>query len=116
MLRILLRSDSRLIVCLARTAEGFRRSSALKFAEQTGRALIISPYPPSQRHTTAASAEERSRYIIGKAHSALIAHASPAGKTEALAHLVVAAGKQLWTFRSPNNASLVALGAAEIEI
>lgn len=114
-LRILLRGNSRLILCLANSVEGYRRSPTLRAAESEGRAIVISPFPARQKRTTAKTADERNRYIIGRADSVLVAHASAGGKTEALAQSVVEGGKKLFTFKSRHNANLVAMGALEID-
>jgi hypothetical protein len=115
-LRILLRGDSRLVLCPAKSLESYRRSPALRAAEREGRASVVSPFPATQNRTTARTSEERNRFIIGQADSVLIAHASAGGKTEALAQAVVASGKRLFTLSSQHNANLVAMGALEIEV
>jgi predicted Rossmann fold nucleotide-binding protein DprA/Smf involved in DNA uptake len=69
-------------------------------AESEGRSIVISPFPATQKRTTAKTAEERNRYIIGRADSVLVAHASAGGKTEELAQAVVEGGKRRFTLRS----------------
>lgn len=114
-LRILLRGQAPVIVVLARAAEGGWRGpkalgAALKEAETAGRARILSPFPATQRRTTAASAETRNRHILTLAQTVLVAHASPGGKTEALAREAVAAGLAVFTLRSSGNANLIGMG------
>lgn len=116
MLRILLRGEASVILCLGKAVEGFRRSPAFRMAENDGRARVISPFTSRQRHTTAKSAEERNRYILAQADRVLIAHASPGGKSEALATHVLALGKPLLTFPSPSNRNLLELGAQQITL
>lgn len=110
-LRILLRGGAPVTLVLARAVQGFRMSPAIKAAVAKGQAKIISPFPPTQTRTTAATAEARNRHILTLCDYALIAHASPGGKTEALARVVVERGLSLQTLHSPANSNLIALGA-----
>jgi len=115
-LRILLRGRVPAIIVLARAIEGWRAPKplgrAIREAAEVGRARVLaSPSAVTQRRTTAYSAELRNRHILTLASTILIAHASPGGKTEALAHEALARGLTLLTFGSPHNANLIALGA-----
>lgn len=110
-LRILLRGVSPVILVLARSAQGYRMSPAVKAAVTAGTARIISPFPATQNRTTAATAEARNRHILTLCGSVMFAHAAPGGKTEALASEAVALGLSLQTLNSPANVNLVALGA-----
>lgn len=114
-LRILLRGQAPAIIVLARAIEGWRvpkpLGAAIKEAEAAGRAKILSPFPPTQRRTSAATAEARNRHILTLANSILIAHASRGGKTEALGYDAIARGLRVLTFPSPHNANLVEMGA-----
>lgn len=110
-LRILLREAAPVIIVLARAAQGYRVSPAVKAAVNAGTARIVSPFPATQTRTTAATAETRNRHILTLCGTVMFAHASPGGKTEALAREAVALGLPLQTFDSPANANLVALGA-----
>lgn len=113
-LRILLRGGAPVTIVLARALRGYRMSPAIKAAVATGQANLISPFPPAQTRTTAATAEVRNRHILTLCKEALIAHASSGGKTEALAHEAVALGLNLQALNSPANANLLALGAGVI--
>ena len=114
-LRILLRDGASVIIVPARAAQGWRAPKplgpAIKVAVATGTAQIISPFPATQKRTTAATAETRNRHILTLCNTVLIAHASPGGKTEALAGEAIAGGLRVETFASPSNANLLALGA-----
>ena len=114
-LRILLRDGASVIIVPARAAQGWRAPKplgpAIKVAVATGTAQIISPFPATQKRTTAATAETRNRHILTLCNTVLIAHASPGGKTEALAGEAIASGLRVETFASPSNANLLALGA-----
>lgn len=114
-LRILLRAGAPSIIVLARAEQGWRAPKplgpAITAAVASGTAQIVSPFPATQTRTTAATAETRNRHILTLCNTVLIAHASPGGKTEALAGEAIAGGLRVETFASPSNANLLALGA-----
>lgn len=114
-LRILLREQAPAIIVLARAAEGWCAPAplgpAIREAVEAGRARIISPFPATQRRTTAGTAEARNRHVLTLAPTILFAHASPGGKTEALARDAVAMRLSVFTLPSPSNANLTAMGA-----
>ncbi len=110
-LRILLREAAPVTIVLARSAQGYRMSPAIKAAVTAGTSRIISPFPATQTRTTAASAEARNRHILTLCESVLFAHAAADGKTEALASEANALGLSIQTLSSPANANLIALGA-----
>jgi hypothetical protein len=110
-LRILLRGGAPVIHVLARALDGARLPAALRSAEKAGRALIISPFAATVSQTTARTAGQRNHYILTRAASALFAHATVGGKTEALAAEAIAMGLPVFTLRSPGNANLTAMGA-----
>jgi len=104
--------------------------AAWKAAIAAGRMLVTSPFSKKHRRATAASAEERNRYVVSLADQVIVAHASPGGSLERLCRevLVVQASclhgkdrgrleartttsKPLWTLDDPANMPLVALGA-----
>ena len=113
-LRILLRGGAPVIVVLARAVQGYRASPAIKTAVAAGMARIVSPFPPTQTRTTAATAEARNRHILTLCERVLIAHAAPGGKTEVLANEAASRDLILQTLNSPASVNLVALGAAAI--
>ena len=113
-LRILLRAGAPFIIVLARAEQGWRAPKplgpAIKAAVASGTAQIVSPFPATQRRTTAATAETRNRHVLTLCNTVLIAHASQGGKTEALAADAIAGGHRVKTLESPSNANLLALG------
>lgn len=111
-LRILLRGRAPVIQVLARTLDGARLPAALRNAEKAGHVLLVSPFAATVRQTTARTAEQRNRYILTRAATILFAHASPGGKTEALAVEAIALGLAIETLKSPANTNVVALGAS----
>ena len=114
-LRILLRAGAPSIIVLARAEQGWRAPKplglAIKAAVASGTAQIVSPFPATQKRTTAVTAETRNRHVLTLSNMVLIAHASSGGKTEALAADAIAGGLRVETFASPSNANLLALGA-----
>ena len=114
-LRILLRGQAPAIIVLARAAEGWRApkplGAAIREAEAAGRAQVVSPFPATQRRTTAATAEARNRFVLSQVQSVLVAHASSGGKTEVLAQEAISRGLTVWTLQSESNSNLLDLGA-----
>lgn len=110
-LRILLRGAAPVTIVLARAVQGYRMSPAVKAAVTAGTARIISPLPATQTRTTAATSEARNRHILTLCGTVLFAHASPGGKTEALARDAIARGSTLFTLPSAYNSNLISLGA-----
>jgi predicted Rossmann fold nucleotide-binding protein DprA/Smf involved in DNA uptake len=114
-LRILLRGRAPVVQVLARSVEGARLSAALRSAEKERLAQIISPFAATVRQTTARTAEHRNRHILTLCESVLIAHASPGGKTEALAFATINSGLPIFTLSSPNNENLRKAGAITLD-
>ncbi len=110
-LRILLRNKVPLIYCLARSLKGARLPAAVRSAQKAGHAEIISPFPATQKRTTAASAEQRNRHILTLTDNILIAHASEGGKTESLAKFAISKGLKLSTLASSGNVNMIEMGA-----
>jgi predicted Rossmann fold nucleotide-binding protein DprA/Smf involved in DNA uptake len=113
-LRLLLRGTQAVLHAPARSLEGIRLSPGQKQAIQTGRLLLLSPFPAPQRRATAALAERRNQIVGAIALASFMAYASPGGKTEAFAQNLIAQGKPLFTFESPNTENLLALGAKAV--
>ena len=111
-LRLLIRNSAPTIYVLGRSLKGWRKPRAITTAIEAGFLTAISPFDDNQPRTTARNAEERNRFIVSKVDEVLIAHASPASKTEALAQAVVEQGKTLLTFSSTSNSRLLDIGAA----
>lgn len=114
-LRILLRTQAPVIIVPARSIKGWRAPGklgpAIRDGVKSGRVRLVSPFPETQRRTTAASSETRNRYIIGNCKEIMIAHASPEGKTEQLAIEAISRGLNVLTLQSASNSNLLKLGA-----
>lgn len=110
-LEILLRGERPVIVCPARSAEGMRIPAAWKSAVAAGRMLITSPFDKTVRRATAATADERNRYVVSLADAVFIPHAAPGGSLDRLVRDHIVGRKRFWTLDDPANAHLFALGA-----
>ncbi|MEI6808095.1 MAG: DNA-processing protein DprA [bacterium] len=112
-LRILLRSKTPVIWCLAR---GMLKKIPVELrpAVAEGRLLIISPFPDNVRHVTAKTAMLRNRSVADMATAVVVAHAATGSKIEALCRDILAAGKPICTFDCPDNAVLLQTGAMAV--
>lgn len=113
-LEILLRGETPVIVCPARSVDGMRVPTAWKAAIAAGRMLITSPFEKSVRRSSAALAEERNRFVVLLADAVFIPHAAPGGSLDGLCRDHIAGRKPLWTLDDPANVHLLGLGAMSI--
>lgn len=113
-LEILLRGERPVIACPARSVEGMRIPAAWKSAVAAGRMLITSPFEKSVRRATAATAAERSPFVVSLAHAVFIPHAAPGGSLDRLVRDHIVGRKPLWTLDDAANAHLITLGAKRI--
>ena len=114
-LGILLRGRQPVIWVPARSIVGMHLKPELVPAFDTGRLLILSPFPPKDKRITATLAEARNRFVGALADSIFVSHAAPGGKTAALCHALLASGKRVCTFNSSANEHLPTMGARSIE-
>jgi predicted Rossmann fold nucleotide-binding protein DprA/Smf involved in DNA uptake len=113
---LLLRGTQPIIVCPARGLERIRPSAGVKDGIEAGRVILVSMFGPGHRRATAELANQRNRLIAALAGMALVSHAAPGGKTEALCREIIAMGKPLFTVEAPENANLLALGAKRLVV
>lgn len=113
-LALLLRGTQPVVVCPARSIEGFRLPSTWKAPLAEGRLLLLSPFPADQRRATADLAAARNAFVARIADRVFVAHAAPGGRTEAFCRDTLAAGKPLLILDDPANAALITLGARPI--
>ena len=109
-LRILLRSPNPVTWCLAR-GQMRRIPSDLREAFAAGRLRIVAPFPDKVRRVTTATSERRNRIVADMAAAVIVVHAAPGSKVEALCLDLLAAGKTVYTFDHPANATLIHAGA-----
>jgi predicted Rossmann fold nucleotide-binding protein DprA/Smf involved in DNA uptake len=96
--------------------ERIRPSAELKDGIEAGRVLLVSMFGPRHRRATVELADQRNRLVAALAGMALVSHAAPGGKTEALCREIIAMGKPLFTVDAPENANLLALGAKALAV
>lgn len=113
-LRILLKSENRVIWCLARGMLS-RMPPELRDPINEGRLLVCTPFQDSVRRITADTASRRNRVVAELAERVVVSHASPGSKMEALSKTIIGEGKLLFTFEHPANKTLLAAGAKRIE-
>jgi len=114
-LDLLLRAEHAVIICPARSVDGMRVPTAWKPALAAGRILITSRFEKAVRRATAATAEERNRYVLSLADAIFIPHANPGGRLNAVCRETLAAGRTLWTLDDPANAHLLSAGAKPLK-
>jgi predicted Rossmann fold nucleotide-binding protein DprA/Smf involved in DNA uptake len=115
-LELLMRGTQPIIICPARSLQTMRIAKAWHEAMESGRLLLLSPFPPSQRTVTADSATRRNRFVAQIADEILVAHAAAGGKTEAFCRELLGTTKPLLTIDRPENRFLLDLGAEPLTV
>ena len=87
-LRILLRGKQPIIICPARAIEAMRMPTECRAAFDAGRMLFLSPFTKKPTRVTKASAFVRNKLVAALAGEAYLAHISPGGQTERIAHML----------------------------
>lgn len=113
-LEVLLRGTAPVVVCPARSILKMRVRPELREPLENGRLLFLSPFDDKQRRATQANAMARNRFVAALADAVFIAYAAPGGKTEDFCRKVLAWGKRVLTFDSPENAQLIPLGVTPL--
>jgi len=113
-LRILLKSENRVIWCLARGMLT-RIPTELRDPVNKGRLLVCTPFPKGVSRVTADTASCRNRFVAALAARVVVSHASPGSKMEKLSRDILAKGKPLYTFDHAANKTLLDLGARTVE-
>jgi hypothetical protein len=112
-MRILLKSPRPVVWCLARGLVK-RSPGELKQAVAEGRLLILSPFADKVRRQTADTSAKRNRVVADLAAAAVVVHAAPGSRTEALCLELLKAGKPVYTFNHPANAGIIQAGAKTV--
>ena len=89
-LRILLRGKQPIIICPARAIDGMRIPSECRTAFDAGRLLFLSPFAGQPTRVTKESALRRNEFVAALADAAYVAHVSPGGQAEQIAHMLTA--------------------------
>jgi predicted Rossmann fold nucleotide-binding protein DprA/Smf involved in DNA uptake len=115
-LDFLLKGRQPLVICPARTLHGMRLPAPWRAGIDSGRLAVASPFAANIRRARADTAVHSNRFVAALASEVLVVYAAAGGKTESLCRLIAASGKPLFTFDSPENGHLTALGARAITI
>jgi hypothetical protein len=94
-LGILLRGRQPVIWVPARSIVGMHLKPELVPAFDTGRLLILSPFPPKDKRITATLAEARNRFVGALADRVFVPHAAPNSRTLAICDQLKSSGKQI---------------------
>ena len=94
-LRVALRGNQPLLICLARGLEGIRLPSEYRPALESGLLLLVSPFAEKVRRPTAETAAQRNRLAAALAERVLVLHAEPGGKLDALREEARGWGKEV---------------------
>ena len=113
-LRILMRGEQPLILCLARSIDNWRMPAEYIKPLEDGRLLIISPFKEKQKRITAENSKIRNDLVVSLADAILIAHASPRSKTFSLAITTLKQGKSIYTIDDTDNSHLIDAGAKPV--
>ncbi|MBC8243532.1 MAG: DNA-processing protein DprA [Verrucomicrobia bacterium] len=84
-LRILLRGKQPIIICPARSIDGMRIPAEWRPAIESGRMLLLSPFPAKTRRPTTALCEQRNQFAAALANAYYFPHARSGGHLETLA-------------------------------
>ena len=94
-LGILLRGRQPVIWVPDRSIVGMHLKPELVPAFDTGRLLILSPFPPKDKRITATLAEARNRFVGALADRVFVPHAAPNSRTLAICDQLKSSGKQI---------------------
>ncbi len=110
-LRILLRSDEKIIVCPARSIHSMRLPKEWAEPMEQGRLLVLSPFEEKHSRITATLTRRRNAFVASLADEVFVPHASSGGQIEHLCREIIASGKPVRMLEHPANQYLLALGA-----
>lgn len=83
-LRILLRGKQPIVICPARSIEGMRIPADWRPAIESGRMLLLSPFPAKIRRPTSALCDQRNQFAAALASKFHVPYATPNGHLESL--------------------------------
>jgi len=110
----LLKGTQPMIIAMGRGL-GKRMDSRLVEAVESGRLLMLSPFPDTLKRVTCETARIRNDVMAELADEIFVAYASPRGELEILSEIWIATGKPVYTFGVPENEGLIAAGAIGVE-
>ena len=109
-LNILLKGSQPIIICPARNIENMHIPASWKPTLEQNRLLVLSPFVKGRNRITEANAVRRNKFVAQVADVVFVAYAAPGGKTKSFCRQLVSTGKPLFTFDTPENLNLLALG------
>ena len=110
-LRLLVRGDQPIILCLARSIERLRIRREYRKPLAEGRLLILSPFAEKQPRPTVAMSLYRNHFVAALADRIFVPYAAPNSKTEKFCQEILAWQKPVCTFESNFNQNLIFRGA-----
>ncbi len=114
-LEVLLKGEQPVVVCPARGITGMRVPAEWSGPIKEGRLLVVSPFSPSHRRPTRASAGLRNRFVAAAADRLFFLHAAPKSRTLTFAEELLSEGRELETFDVSENDELKKAGARIVE-
>ena len=114
-LTFILRGTASVIICPARSITRMRLPATWRTPLETGRLLLLSPFPDKIRRPTHQTATQRNALVADMATCLLVPHATPGGKVERLCEGVLERGKAVFTV-CPNMDRLPKQGAQDTYI
>jgi predicted Rossmann fold nucleotide-binding protein DprA/Smf involved in DNA uptake len=115
-LRLLLRGDQPIILCLARSIEGLRIRREYRGPLAERRLLILSPFAENQPRPTVAMSLYRNHFVTALADRIFVPYAAPSSKTENFCNEILYWQKPLYTFESDFNKNLINIGATPVNL
>ena len=114
-LTFILRGTAPVIICPARSITKMRLPREWHPPLQSGRLLLLSPFPNNIRRPTHQTATKRNALVADLATSLLVPHATPRGKVERLCEDALTHGTPVFTLDSAGTA-LAELGATRCRL
>ncbi len=109
-LSLLLRGKQTVIWCPARRLAEKRIPDEYAKPLSDGRLLMLSPFDTNFKQATVEIAGARNDFVAALADSIFVSYAVPGGKTESFCRKVLEWRKPVFTFDSPDNGTLIAMG------
>ena len=114
-LTFILRGTASVIVCPARSITRMRLPATWRTPLETGRLLLLSPFPEKIRRPTHQTATQRNALVADMATSLLVPHAAPGGKVERLCEDALGRARAVYTLTGLNS-RMAELGATKCPV
>ncbi|MCX7847791.1 MAG: DNA-processing protein DprA [bacterium] len=115
-LRTLANGTAGIVWCLAKSLAAFRLSGEWQPLFESGRLLLVAPFPPHVTRITKATALFRNRVAAALADDAFLPYAAAGGRTEKFCQELLAWDKTVFTLAAPENAGIVERGAHALSL